>query len=617
MITVGFDAIGGNATFDRQDLEAEVFWNALISLTRRLNLRNATGENRVTIPWSDFLEIGRDFEDIRVKYHVEVEYAAEALVRLHNWVSEQRFLADSKPLTYPEEAPGQDVIDQLGASSWDVEKRRPTTEQVRDISFLCRSPHGAVFSVPGAGKTSVALAHHEILKLDQDIRLLVVAPKNAFPAWDEALSDCLSDDANETFTRLTGGVVAIAQMLRLEPRYAIITYDQARIAVDFLKIYLTRTSVHLILDESHRIKGGGGKNSQALLELAPFAKKRNILTGTPMPNSISDLVPQFMFLYPASNLGRRILASPSPATIVRRLYTRTRYSELGIPRPLPQYVAVDMSDAQVALYALLRDDFLKQTHLHARDSDQLRASVMRLLRVAIDPPDAARSILANHDFQSPVLQEICNEVCQEELSPRLEAVVDLVRARVERGEKVVVWAPYIGTIDKLVVELSEYGARALYGQTPSGGFDEEDTREYIVRQFHDSDTANVLVANPAAGGEGISLHRVCHFAVYVGRTYNAAHYMQSRDRICRLGMPEGVIPEITIFECRAPQLLGSIDLSVRRRLDAKIEQMGRVLDDPDLLAIALESADFEQDLYDGLNFDDLNDLISELGGRTD
>ena len=531
--------------------------------------------------------------------------------------SEQAFLIErTQPQLDRDEYDAEALTQELGVSQWDLGKRILTREQLRDLAFVRTLRNGAVFSVPGAGKTSVALALHCVLRNeDPTLRLLVVAPKNAFPAWDEALVDCLYAPPAGGFTRLTGGQAAIAQLLGLEPSFAIVSYDQGRIASELIKTFLNRNHVHLILDESHRIKSGEGKNSQTFLDLAPFASRRDILSGTPMPNSSNDLVPQFMFLYPASNLGRRILDIPNPGFVVRPLYARTRYSELGVPRPIPDYRAVEMSNVQRALYALLRNDFLKQLHLSARDSVQLKNSVMRLLRVAIDPADAAQSILSSDDLRPGTLSDICEEVTEDGLCPRLELTIELARDKVESGQKVVLWVPFIGTINKLVTELAEFGPRALYGQTPSGQVDDEGTRENILRRFHDSNEVNVLVANPAAGGEGISLHRVCHSAIYVGRTYNAAHYMQSRDRICRLGMPEGVVPEITVIEARAPERLGSIDLSVRRRLDTKIDQMGRVLDDPDLVAIALESDEFDQNLLDGLNLDDLNDLISELRGE--
>ena len=39
--------------------------------------------------------------------------------------------------------------------------------------------------------------------------------------------------------------------------------------------------------------------------------------------------------------------------------------------------------------------------------------------------------------------------------------------------------------------------------------------------------------------ESISLHKVCHDAIYFEYSYNLVHLLQSKDRIHRLGLPEG------------------------------------------------------------------------------
>ena len=50
---------------------------------------------------------------------------------------------------------------------------------------------------------------------------------------------------------------------------------------------------------------------------------------------------------------------------------------------------------------------------------------------------------------------------------------------------------------------------------------------------------SVLLANPAALAEGVSLHTVCHDAVYLDRTFTAGQYLQSVNRIHRLGLAPG------------------------------------------------------------------------------
>ena len=119
------------------------------------------------------------------------------------------------------------------------------------------------------------------------------------------------------------------------------------------------------------------------------------------------------------------------------------------------------------------------------------------------------------------------------------------------------------------------------------------TREGRIRRFHEDNACRVMIANPAAAGEGISLHMVCHEALYVDRSYVSTHYLQSIDRIHRLGLEAGTVTNIHIFQTRAPQGLGCIDHSVSRRLGQKIRALQQLLDDRDLHKIALDEENSE------------------------
>jgi len=124
----------------------------------------------------------------------------------------------------------------------------------------------------------------------------------------------------------------------------------------------------------------------------------------------------------------------------------------------------------------------------------------------------------------------------------------------------------------------------------------------------------VLIANPAAAGEGISLHTICHNAIYADRSYVSTHYLQSIDRIHRLGLPPDQETHIHIYRSKAPPVIGSIDMSVSRRLVEKIRNMQVLLDDPDLHEIAFD----EEEAADPIDYDvelqDIIDLIEELEG---
>ncbi len=96
----------------------------------------------------------------------------------------------------------------------------------------------------------------------------------------------------------------------------------------------------------------------------------------------------------------------------------------------------------------------------------------------------------------------------------------------------------------------------------------------------------ILIANPAAMSEGVSLHKDCHEAIYVDRTYNAGQYLQSVDRIHRLGMDPDVHTRIQYLVTE-----GTIDEVVHRRIAEKADRLGEILSDSDVRTMSLPDED--------------------------
>ena len=162
--------------------------------------------------------------------------------------------------------------------------------------------------------------------------------------------------------------------------------------------------------------------------------------------------------------------------------------------------------------------------------------------------------------------------------------------------------------------LADLNPVSLYGAVPSGEPTDSATREGRIRRFHDDASCKVMIANPAAAGEGISLH--AHDAIYLDRSYVSTHYLQSIDRIHRLGLKEGVETNIWIYQTMAPSGLGCIDHSVSRRLAKKLRALQEMLDDPDLNDIALDEENADDPIAWDIDPDDVRDLIEELEGTS-
>ena len=197
----------------------------------------------------------------------------------------------------------------------------------------------------------------------------------------------------------------------------------------------------------------------------------------------------------------------------------------------------------------------------------------------------------------------------------MRAVAELARSLAKQGRKAVVWTIFTDTLHQMQTLLADLNPVMLYGLVPTGEPTDPETCEGRIRRFHDDPACTVLLANPAAAGEGISLHKICHDAIYLDRSYVTTHYLQSIDRIHRLGLPPGVDTNVHIFQTMAPKGLGCIDHSVSRRLAQKLRALQALLDDPDLHQIALDEENAEDPVDFDIDPQDIIDLIEQLEGR--
>jgi hypothetical protein len=191
----------------------------------------------------------------------------------------------------------------------------------------------------------------------------------------------------------------------------------------------------------------------------------------------------------------------------------------------------------------------------------------------------------------------------------------LARQLAKQGRKSVIWTIFTDTIEQMAAGLADLNPVTLYGAIPSGDPNDPNTREGRIRRIHEDPSCMVLIANPAAAGEGINLHMAVHEALYLDRSYVSTHFLQSVDRIHRLGLPPDVVTNVHIFQTKAPQGLGCIDHSVSRRLGQKIRALQQLLDDKDLHQVAFDEENSEEPIEYDVEFQDLVDLVEELEGK--
>ena len=597
-------------------------WNQIRALVLGTQTDAEIVGHDIRVEWSTVLSVASDIAVLRNKFRFTTSYNDTAKQHLQRFRSEVHAIrASIDQFTFQlEESDIQQRLEEHGFT-----RRKLTPAQLRDTARIVSLQNGANFSVPGAGKTTVTFAAH-LLTRKTNTHLLVVAPKNAFGAWDEVVVDCMEPTTvNEwQINRLTSGYENIRRALRNPPMRMIISYDQLTRVRHLVSRFLATHPTHMILDESHRMKAGDRSlRGGVLLRLSHLPVRRDILSGTPIPRSIEDIGPQLDFLWPGQGLGWQAVEASRPHSVLRDLYVRTTKREMGLPNIERHFIPVEMSVPQIALYSVLRQEVLKRlSGIRTTGNVDLisaRRSVMRLLQVSSNPILVVRRLTQEspitYSYSDPKVEAIFRGIVEEFDSPKLMTACQLARDLVRDGHRCVIWTSFTENVERIAYLLEDLGATYIHGGVNVGERNDPSTREGRIQLFHDDGSdCKVLVANPAACSEGISLHKVCHHAIYVDRSYNAAHYLQSVDRIHRLGLPPDVDTNIYLLESVAPNVVGAIDYSVRRRMIQKLHVMSDALEDIDLQRLALDEEDSDAPLDYAITLDDLSDLIDELSG---
>lgn len=480
------------------------------------------------------------------------------------------------------------------------------------------SQNACNFSVPGAGKTSVVYGAYAYLhNLDDSNpkkvdRLLIISPLNAFAPWELEYEECFGHKA--TAKRLSGkiGLEEKKQYLYsfAPAELTLVSYSSVVSLVNELSFFLKRNRVMVILDEAHKIKNtDGGIISQGIMSLASACKSRIVLTGTPAPNGYEDLYNLFKFIWPQKNIIKfhvgqlkdisRTQNDPRVNKLIDSIspfFMRIKKSDLRIP-PATNHspIIVRMKPSQRKIYDYIEKNYIGDI-IDGRDQrlkiELVKARLVRLMQAATNPALLQQPInefataegmdFSNIKDDSEMLREIM-QFSEKEIPAKYEKTKEIIKEILARGEKVVVWACFIKNIEMLCNYLKSQGieTRALYGATPVAGneFSEEDenfslTREAIVKEFHDPNSSfRVIVANPFAVSESISLHKACHNAIYLERSFNAAHFLQSKDRIHRYGLPQGTQTNYFFLVSE-----DSVDQTIHDRLLEKERRMTEIME---------------------------------------
>jgi SNF2 family DNA or RNA helicase len=489
--------------------------------------------------------------------------------------------------------------------------------------------NGANFSVPGSGKTSVVLAVFQWLRsLGAIDALFVVGPPSSFGPWKSEYYSVIGNDARAEI--LAGGDIENRRSKyyvgknRLSDLY-LTTYQTLQRDWERVKFLFDQADAKffLVLDEAHYIKQLDGIWANAVLRIGEYAKIRCVLTGTPFPQGYADAFNLFEVLWPnnspitsddririqsLSKKNRTLEAAEILDRAISPLFYRVRKSDLGLaPQEFHSPIMIKMNryeqlgyDAVVdRLKHLSKEDYFRDLDLRLT----LRRGRMIRFRQAISYTKLLATAVDDYDEElldeKLSLAQVIKNYDKLESPAKLETLLELVESLRGRDEKILIWSNFVGTLKLILERVRANGHRAelIFGETPTENMSVADelTREQIVAAFNEpAGGIDVLVANPAACAESISLHKHCAHAVYYDLSYSCAQYLQSLDRIHRVGGSEDKIAHYHFL-----QYANTLDSDILENVQRKAYDMSIIVDqDYPIYGLDMFSEDDELAAYD-------------------
>ena len=499
--------------------------------------------------------------------------------------------------------------------------QRPLRErQMWDSFFMCAMGKAGNFSVPGSGKTASVLGVFAYLEQrGLANRIVVICPKNAFESWRNEFLVCFGDKLRLREFNVQNCFFATLpraerkRRLRAESggcNLILVNYEASIAYVEELRAIVSEASL-LVFDEVHRVKKINGKWASAALEIASVSERTIALTGTPIPNTYLDIYNFLNILFPLEykeffNFSPAMLRDPSEYEIahinskLQPFFCRTTKDDLGVPAAQPNCIKELYVDDETE-HVL---DVLKM-----RYKKNALTLMLRVLQLETDPIQLLSTLdtseyawLLDEDEETGAIDyvdysdEIEGMIRRCPPSIKVDECVSLVSQLAAEGKPVIVWCIFIRSMLLLRQRLSAAGIQCavVHGETS------QEDRELVLDAFR-AGGFPVLITNPHTLAESVSLHSVCHDAIYYEYSFNLVHLLQSKDRIHRLGLPDGQYTQYYFLQDVYDNFNDaySLDANIYNRLLEKEETMLRAIADQELETLPSTEEDLAA-IFEGL-----------------
>ena len=249
-------------------------------------------------------------------------------------------------------------------------KRDLMEYQKLSVEHMIEVGNVANFSVPGSGKTTITYAAISRWLEDKTIeKILVIGPTASFLPWEEEYEQCFGHKPRSC--RLSG--ILSQEIPNLGDAYDLflVHFQTAMSRIWEIQSFMKKWKTVLIVDESHTMKSPNqGRYATTALSISPYAKRRIVLSGTPIPNSLKDLWTQITFLWPENYpLGNQMVYNQyvnkksqvgKYAETINKLFCRIKKKDLNLPEPVWEPISVELNKHQREIYNIIAARTLRE-----------------------------------------------------------------------------------------------------------------------------------------------------------------------------------------------------------------------------------------------------------------
>ena len=429
-------------------------------------------------------------------------------------------------------------------------KTKPYQHQLKALELSWKKSYFAYFMEMGTGKSKVLLDNIAMLYDKGKINgALIVAPKGVIGTWYKQEIPTHLVDHIENTTVLWQANITKGQSRKLgtlfktgEELHILIMNVEAfstQKGVDFATKFLSCHNTMMAIDESTTIKNPDAKRTKNICKLAPHAKYKRILTGSPVTKSPLDLYKQCDFL------SSELLGHSSYYTF------RTRYAVMKTANFGGRNVQIvvgyrnleELSEKLKAFSSrVLKDDcldlppktFMKRIVKLTPAQEKVYKQMKHL---ALAEMEGKQMTTATVLTQLMRLHQItCGHFTADDGTTKdikNNRITELLNTLEEIHGKVVIWAHYQYDVETIVEHLKkEYGDNSFvtyYGKTPMS------ERQDNIKKFQDlKSPVRFLVGTTQTGGYGITL-TAASTMIYYSNGYDLEKRQQSEARIDRIG----------------------------------------------------------------------------------